>query len=364
MKMKYSLSLGRIAGIQIFVHWTFLILIGWIVYINLKQGMGTVDIFWSVLFILTLFACVTFHELGHALAAKRYNIKTRNITLLPIGGLAQLESIPEKPKEELVVALAGPLVNIMIAVFLYPFVKLSPNVIEEMDLSRLSHHNFLFSLMVVNVWLAVFNMIPAFPMDGGRVFRALLSFKFDRHIATRIAASVGQLLAVGFVFIGFFINPFLVFIGIFIFLGAQAEAQFAEAKSLLKGYTVANALMRDVPLLRPDDTIEHSSDELLATQNRNFIVADETGVVGTLNRDEIIKALREGKAKNSVAEAMSRDFMKLDIQTPLEDAWTKMQTNKKSAAPVFSAGQLIGMMDTENVAEFLMISEALRKNEE
>jgi Zn-dependent protease len=294
MKMKYSISLGRVAGIEIFVHWTFLILIGWIVYINLKQGMGPIDIFWSVLFILTLFACVTAHELGHALAAKRYNIKTKNITLLPIGGLAQLESIPEKPKEELAVALAGPLVNIVIAVALFPLIKISPNVIEDMDLTRLSHHNFLFSLMVVNVWLAVFNMIPAFPMDGGRVFRALLSFKYERSVATRIAASVGQLLAVGFVFIGFFYNPFLVFIGVFIFLGAQAEAQYAEAKSLLQEYTVADALMREVPLLSPGDTVEYGSDQLLNSQNRNFIIADETGVVGTLNRDEIIRALREG----------------------------------------------------------------------
>ena len=358
MKMKYSLSLGRVAGIQIFVHWTFLILIGWIVYINLKQGMGTVDIIWSVLFILTLFACVTAHELGHALAAKRYNIKTRNITLLPIGGLAQLESIPEKPKEELVVALAGPAVNIVIAAVLYPFIKLSLSLIEEMDLSRLSHHNFLFSLMVVNIWLAVFNMIPAFPMDGGRVFRALLSFKFERNVATRIAASVGQLLAVGFVFIGFFYNPFLVFIGIFIFLGAQAEAQFAEAKSLLKGYTVADALMRDVPLLNPTDTIEHSSDRLLDTQNRNFIVADEAGVVGTLSRDEIIKALRQGKASHPVAEAMSRDFLALEKTSSLEEAWTRLQTMKKSVSPVFENGILVGMLDTENVAEFLMITEA------
>lgn len=359
--MKYSLSLGRVAGIQIFVHWTFLILIGWIVYLNLKQGMGTVDIFWSVLFILTLFACVTFHELGHALAAKRYNIKTRNITLLPIGGLAQLESIPEKPKEELVVALAGPFVNIIIATLLYPFVKLNPGLIEEMDLTRLSHHNFLFSLMIVNIWLAVFNMIPAFPMDGGRVFRALLSFKFERHVATRIAASVGQLLAVGFVFIGFFYNPFLIFIGIFIFLGAQAEAQYAEAKSLLQGFTVADALMRDVPLLRPDVTIEQSSDKLLESQNRNFIIADENGVVGTLSRDEIIRALREGKAQHSVTEAMSRDFLSLDLHMPLEEAWTKMQTQRKSAAPVFSDSRLVGFMDTENIAEFLMISEARKK---
>lgn len=361
--MKYSLSLGRIAGISVFVHWTFLILIGWIVYINLRMGHNALDIFWSVLFILTLFACVTFHELGHALAARRYNIKTKNITLLPIGGLAQLESIPEKPKEELAVALAGPLVNVIIAFLLYPFVALGPEITEAFDLTKLSHHNFLPSLMIVNIWLAVFNMVPAFPMDGGRVLRALLSFKFERAVATRIAASVGQLLAIGFVLIGFFYNPFLVFIGIFIFLGAQAEAQHAEAKSQLKGFTVAHALMREVPMLKPDDTIQHSTDRLLDTQNRNFIVVNGAEVIGTLSRDEIIRALREGKEHSAVMEAMNRDFISLDAAMPLEEAWTKLQTSRKAAAPVFSAGQLVGMLDNENIAEFLMIKEARKLKE-
>lgn len=361
MKMKYSLSLGRIAGIQVFVHWTFLILIGYIVYSNLKQGMGTVDILWSILFILTLFACVTLHELGHALAARRYHIKTANITLLPIGGVAQLESMPEKPKEELVVALAGPLVNVVIAGLLFPVLSLSGGL-NDLDVARFSHHNFLPSLMVVNIWLAVFNMIPAFPMDGGRVLRALLSFKFERHVATRIAASIGQLLAIGFVLVGFFSNPFLIFIGVFIFLGAQGEAQYAQARSLLSGYTVADAVMKQVPTLKTTDTIEYASDQLLASQNKNFLVVDTGQVLGTLTRDEIIRALREGKGAESIEPFMSRDFLSLQLNMPLEEAWTTMRTKQKSAAPVFSGAALVGMLDTENVAEFLMISEATKKD--
>jgi Zn-dependent protease/CBS domain-containing protein len=359
--MKYSLSLGRVAGIQVFVHWTFLILIGYIVYSNLKQGMGTIDILWSILFILTLFACVTLHELGHALAARRYNIKTANITLLPIGGVAQLESMPEKPKEELVVALAGPMVNVIIAGLLFPLLSLSGGL-DDLDVTRFSHHNFLPSLMVVNIWLAVFNMIPAFPMDGGRVLRALLSFKFERHVATRIAASIGQLLAIGFVFVGFFSNPFLIFIGVFIFLGAQGEAQYAQARSLLSGYTVANAVMKQVPTLKPTDTIEYASDQLLASQNKNFLVVNDASVLGTLSRDEIIRALREGKGMESIEPFMNRDFLSLQLNMPLEEAWTTMRTKQKSAAPVFSGSTLVGMLDTENVAEFLMISEATKKD--
>jgi Zn-dependent protease/predicted transcriptional regulator len=360
MKMKYSLSLGRVAGIAIYVHWTFLLLIAYLVYVNIRQGMGTADILWSILFMLTLFACVTLHELGHALAARYFSIKTSHITLLPIGGVAQLESIPEKPKEELVVALAGPLVNVAIAALLFPFLQ-AGNMREALEVARLGHQNFLPSLMVVNVWLALFNMIPAFPMDGGRVLRALLSFKFPRHVATRLAAAIGQVLAMGFVFIGFFANPFLIFIGIFIFIGAQAEADYAEARSLLAGYKVADAMMKQIPILRLTDTIEGAADQLLASQNKNFIVVDDTTIAGTLNRDEIIRALREGKASQPVAQFMNRDFVSLHTEMPLEEAWNVMRTRQLTAAPVFSGNTLVGMLDTENVAEFVMINEALNK---
>ncbi|MCS6973032.1 MAG: site-2 protease family protein, partial [Cyclobacteriaceae bacterium] len=355
MNLKYSLSLGRFAGIRVFVHWTFLILIGWIVFINLKQGLGPVDIFWSVLFVLSIFACVTAHELGHALAARRYNIKTHNITLLPIGGVAQLESIPEKPKEELVVALAGPLVNIIIAGALYPFVKLTAPEVEQLNITHLNHFNFLPSLMAVNIWLALFNLIPAFPMDGGRVLRALLSLQMERARATRIAASVGQLLALGFIFFGFFFNPFLIFIGLFIYLGAQGEASVATAQSLLSGYVVADALLREIPVLEAGDTIEHASDRLLATQNRNFLVMKNGEPAGTLSRDEIIRALREGKGSAPVEEAMDAQFIRLDLNEPLEQAWLKLHRAQKSVAPVFQQGRLVGLLDTENISEFLMI---------
>lgn len=360
MSFKYSLSLGRIAGIKVFVHWTFLILIGWIVFINLRQGQGVVDIFWSVLFVLSIFACVTAHELGHALAARRYDIKTRNITLLPIGGLAQLESIPEKPKEELVVALAGPLVNVLIAGALYPFVKLTTPDVEQLNLTQLNHLNFLPSLMAVNIWLAMFNLIPAFPMDGGRVLRALLSMQMERTKATRVAASIGQLLALGFIFFGFFFNPFLIFIGLFIYLGAQGEASVVEAQSLLSGYTVGDALLREIPVLDIHETIEQASDKLLATQNRNFLVVSNGEPAGTLSRDEIIRALRQGKGNSEIGESMDANLLRLDINEPLEQAWLKLHRAKKTVAPVYDQNQLVGLLDTENISEFLMIREAHR----
>ena len=184
-----------------------------------------------LVFVLSIFVTVFLHELGHALAAKKYNIKTKDITLLPIGGLARLESIPEKPKEELVVAIAGPAVNIGLAIITGLFITIPDAKDLTIQLSGgINSSNFFLNFFIVNIWLALFNMIPAFPMDGGRVLRALLSMKFERYIATNIAARIGQIFAVGFVFVGFFSNPFLVFIGLIIFLGAQAEAQYTQAK--------------------------------------------------------------------------------------------------------------------------------------
>src|SRR5690606_27785084 len=186
---------------------------------------------WSLLLLATIFLCITLHEVGHALMARRYGIATRDITLLPIGGLARMEALPVKPWEELLVALAGPAVQLVIALILFPFVqRIDPNL----AMSSIGAVNFVPALFGVNIWLALFNLIPAFPMDGGRVFRALLAFRKGYVRATRTAASLGQLLAMVFVFAGFALNPFLIFIGLFIFLGAQAEAGMVETRFALR----------------------------------------------------------------------------------------------------------------------------------
>lgn len=356
--MKNALYIGQVAGIRIFIHWTFLILIGWIVFSNLNQGLGGSEILWSVVFILTIFACVTLHELGHALAAKRFNIKTRDITLLPIGGVAQMESIPEKPKEELIVAIAGPLVNLAIFTVLFLALPRPDSSDAATNLQHIGADNFLYALMVVNMWLALFNLIPAFPMDGGRVFRALLAFRLERARATRIAAGLGQLLAMGFIFLGLFYNPFLVFIGLFIFLGAQAEAEQTQTQSLLKGYIVQDALLQEIPEIAPDTTIRAAAEHLLHTQNKYFLVRNDGKPAGTLGRDEIIKALGDLDDKASVQEAMRRDVMYLTPEMPVEEAWNKMQRQKQSFALVATDGRILGAIDTDNIAEFVMIRSA------
>lgn len=357
--MKGSLFLGSVSGIKIFVHWTFLILIGWIVFTNVRAGYGTNEIFWSITFVLTIFACVTLHELGHALAAKRFNIKTRDITLLPIGGVASLEAIPDKPKEELIVAFAGPAVNLAIAAVLYPFTQLG-QVDEVENMAHVNAGNFIPLVMSVNLVLLLFNLIPAFPMDGGRVLRALLSFKMPRARATRIAASIGQVLAIGFVFIGFFYNPFLVFIGLFIFLGAQSEAVYSEAQSLLEGYTVGEVVMNQIPTIPSHASVREAARVLLETQNRNFVVADDRTPMGTLNRDEIIRSL-SAQDDTLVRDVMDKDMIAVQSTIPLQKVWQQMQQQRKTLALVYRDQDLVGVVDNDNLAEFIMIRTAQEK---
>lgn len=356
--MKYALSLGRIAGIKVYIHWTFLILIAWTLYSDVRAGLGPVDMVWSVVFVLAIFVCVTMHEYGHALAARRYGIQTRDITLLPIGGLAKLEGMPEKPKEELVVAIAGPAVNVVIVIILAPIIMLTGSL-DRMESARIiSQGNFLVMLAAVNLSLTVFNLIPAFPMDGGRVFRALLAFKLDRVKATQIAATVGQVLAVGFMIWGFYGDPFLIFIGLFIFSSARSEARYAQTQAIFKNATLAKVLVRQPPMMMAHFTIREAAQHLLATQNKDFLVIDEGKPVGSIGREQIIKAIAEQGETASVREAMDGELLVLDLQLSIEEAWKEFQIRNKRLALVLYNGQLAGTVDVDNIAEFLMINRA------
>lgn len=355
--MKNVLSLGRIGGIRITIHWTFLFLIGWIIYLNWRSGNTPIGTLWSIAFVLLVFGCVVLHELGHAMAARQFGIRTRSITLLPIGGLASLDSLPEKPKEELIVSIAGPLVNILIALLLYPFVKLPQEVIDE-SLPALPGGNFLFSLFSVNILLAVFNLIPAFPMDGGRVLRALLSFRFDHALATRISASIGQVIAIAFVLLGLLYNPFLVFIGFFIFLSAQAEAGYSQTEKALKGFTVGDVMSTRYQTIGNTATLREAVQLLLGSQSKSFLVMDGDHPVGTLGRNEIMKFLAEEGKECTVEKAMHTNLISFQNHTPLNVAWAQMQQNRLELAPVYIGHELLGVIDTENILEFILIQNA------
>jgi Zn-dependent protease/predicted transcriptional regulator len=364
MNMKWSLYLGRISGIQIFIHWTFWILIAWVFIMYYQGGEGIQAALIGVLFIFALFACVVLHELGHALTAQRYKIVTRNITLLPIGGVASMERLPEKPGQELLVAIMGPAVNVAIAAVLFLGLSVGGGMPTPAELEAMSEgeqalsDNFLFNLMVVNVTLVVFNLIPAFPMDGGRVLRALLSYGMERGKATQIAARIGQLLAIGFVFTGFFTNFWLVFIGVFIFLGAGGEAAYEATKSALSSFRVKDVLMKKVTILAPQDTLDKAARTVLDGAEKEFVVADGDKVIGVLTRSNLIKGLSEAGKDAHISGFLNKDFIKLHPDMELKEVFHKMSSGNHSIAPVLEGSTLVGIVDQENISELIMLNKA------
>jgi len=354
--MKGSIKVGNIKGIGVFIHWTFSLIILFILYKNYRAGHNAEQMMWSVLFILSIFGTVFLHELGHALAALRFGVKTKDITILPIGGMARLERIPEKPFEEFVVAIAGPAVNVGLALITGAFIKF-PASEQLVDILQggVNAENFFIQFFIVNIWLAVFNLIPAFPMDGGRILRSLLAVKLPRHVATKIAARVGQVLAIGFIFIGINSNPFLIFIGIFIILGAHGEAEMVKTAFMLKDVFARDLVMRDFARIDMRDTVGKALEMLLNSQNKNFLVLDHQKPVGTLSRDELIQALAGGSEKTLIKDVMNTDLAKVQSTDPVEKAYTAMQTTRIPMVIVYEGNQLMGVMDMDNVLEYIMI---------
>lgn len=357
--MKWSFKLGTFAGIGVYMHWTFLLLVGWIFFAHLSQGKDAAQAAAGVGFILALFACVVLHEFGHALTARRYGVKTRDITLLPIGGLARLERIPEKPMQEFWVAIAGPAVNVVIAAVLFLVLVLVNASGDVVETGMLKGH-FLADLMKVNVFIVAFNLLPAFPMDGGRILRSLLAARIGRRRATAVAANVGQGMAILFGIVGFIAPaPMLIFIAIFVYLGAQAEAGMVEMQSALAGLRVSDAMMTRFRALATEDSLDAAVNELLAGSQQDFPVTTGGQVVGVLRRNDLVKALSEGRRNAPVGEVMSRDCAPVDASVSLTSALEGMRGRECTSAPVVAGGRLVGLLTLENVSELVMVNTAL-----
>ncbi|MGN6387058.1 MAG: site-2 protease family protein [Verrucomicrobiota bacterium] len=355
--MKGSLRLGSFAGIHVYVHWTFALLLGWVLLSHLGSGHGWMEASRGLGFILALFGCVLLHEFGHALTAKHYKIQTRDITLLPIGGVARLERIPEKPTQELWVTLAGPAVNVVIAGTIFFVLRLITHVNEFLQTSLLEG-NFWVQLMWVNLFIGAFNLLPAFPMDGGRVLRALLSIKLGRARATRVAASIGQIMAILFGIAGFFGNPMLIFIAIFVYLGAEAEAQAVASASFLDGLVVKDAMMTRFRALAVEDSLETATRELLAGSQQDFPVVAAGNVTGILRRNDLVQALSQGQRQASVGDVMCRKCEVVTASDPLERTLERMHQEGCSTLAVIENGQLVGLLTLENIGELVMIKSA------
>lgn len=357
--MRWQWKIGRFAGIDVYVHATFLLILGWVGYNYWRQYQDWVEVAIGILFILVLFLCVVLHEYGHALTARKYGIKTRDITLYPIGGVARLERLPDRPIEELWVALAGPAVNVVIAAILIGYLTLT-NGLTSITAFSITEGSFLERLMVVNVYLVLFNLIPAFPMDGGRVLRALLALKLDYVQATQIAATIGQGIALLFGFIGLFANSLLLFIALFVWIGAAQEASMVQVRHSLGAIPITRAMQTDFQSLAPADSLSRVVELILAGSQQDFPVVENGQVVGVLDRDTFITALSQNSQSTAVADVMHRGVPEVDSHDMVEKALMQLQESGSKTLPVTHNGNLVGLITSENITEFLMIRSALK----
>jgi Zn-dependent protease/CBS domain-containing protein len=356
--MSWSIPILRIAGIQLRIHITFVLLIAWLALGYYSSG-GSAAAASGVISILLLFLCVVLHEFGHALAAKSFGINTPDITLLPIGGVARLERMPEEPRQELIIAVAGPAVNVVIALCLFLVIQLRSGHVEFH--LAMQNEDLLANLLSINVILVLFNLLPAFPMDGGRVLRALLATRFSYARATQIAASIGQGCAFVFGFIGLIGNPFFIFIALFVYIGASQEAALAQMRDVSRRFPVSAAMVREFRTLPETATLAEAVDALLATSQHDFPVLDSNGnVTGILTRNDLIAALRKDDPTIRVGHIMRRDIPTVTTGTRFEDAFRIMQECNCPAVPVLdSMKRLVGLLTPENVSELMMVQSAL-----
>jgi Zn-dependent protease len=352
--MGWSLTVGRFAGVAVRIHVTFWLLMAWIGVSAWRQG-GPSAAAQSVIFIALLFLCVTLHEFGHILMAKRFGIETREVTLLPIGGVASLQRMPDTPGRELLVAFAGPAVNFVIAFVLMAalgsynaagFAKLADPAVSMV--SRLA---------AANLVLAVFNLIPAFPMDGGRVLHALLAMRMSEARATEIAASIGQACAFGLGFLGLFGNPLLLFVAIFVYVAATEEAGLSRLKEALKGLAAADLMETRIAALPLAASLKEAVDLALTTEQSHFPLVDAFGKPAALvTRSALLTAVQAhdpGEPAESVARAPADT---IPATASAQVAFERLQTAESSALCVVdAAGALVGLLPRAALGEAMLI---------
>lgn len=377
--MKGSFQIARVYGIPIQLHWSFFLILAWIVYTVLtKKGYWDWhSLGWTSLSVFVLFFCVVLHELGHALTARRYGVKTRNILLLPIGGLAVLERLPEKPNQELLVALAGPMVNVGLAVFFSPLLLLlsSGKVQQIFGFILQSEGNFfarnilpwewfIFGLVALNLTVAVFNLLPAFPMDGGRILRAFLSIRLARIRATRIATFLGQLFAVILLALAWeYENWAAGIIGVFVYFNATVEYRAARQDQFLDRFQVKDALRKRFSRLYPQDEMKTAYQLLEQDQEHSFMVFDQwQNLKAVLSEENILEAAKKEKLAQPLHHWQSSDYVYVLDHEPLRSALVKMQETGVSTLPVSNQyGKILGLIDQSGINHFLSLQRQLKK---
>ncbi|MBP2233246.1 stage IV sporulation protein FB [Azospirillum agricola] len=359
--MNWSIPIGCVKGTMIRIHATFLLLLLWIGAAHFAQG-GWAAAIRGLVFTTLLFLCILLHEFGHVLAARRYGGRTTDITLLPIGGMANLELVPENPAQEMAVALAGPAVSLLISAFL--FVLLGGfRPVQDLEFQN-PGVDLLARLASANLALGLFNLLPAFPMDGGRVLRAALARRLGHSRGTRIAAAVGQAVAVALALLGLFGNPLLILVALFVYLGAAAEAEDAIIQDAVRGHPVSDGMIIHFESLSPGSALEDAAQCLMHTAQRAFPVVDGAGrLTGVLTRDDMIRALRERGSGTPVVAVMRSDIPVLDRCQALGEALQLMRGKHLPAVGVRDdQGALVGLVTPDTVGDMVMVQAARAKH--
>ena len=339
----------RLFGVPVRLHFTFVVFIAFL----LLSARGDQSLMANAITIIAFFASVLLHELGHASVARRYGIRTLEIVMYPIGGVARLEKSP-KPKEELWIALAGPAVNVLIAIALGAWLLYVNNTLDLGAFLRPTDDNLLVRVAAGNLVLAAFNMIPAFPMDGGRVLRAILARFKPEDQATRIAAGAGRIFAVAMALYALMSGQLiLLFIALFVYLAASQETAVVVGRTLTHGYPVRAAMISDFRTLEHGNTIREAANLLLATSQTDFPVVLGEQVIGMLGRNALLRGMAVDGPDAYVAGIMERDFKKVAPESDLNEALPLMA--ETPCALVMDGDRLIGMLTRENVSEFLML---------
>lgn len=350
--MKWSIRMGSIFGIPVKLHLTFLLLLALIYFIGPSLiGIGGLQ---GVVFVILVFASVVFHELSHAMVARHYGIQVSDITLLPIGGVARMATLPEEPIQEILISVAGPIASIVLGFSLWFLADLFGSQVTLTDMSVKG--NLLAQLAALNFVLAIFNLLPAFPMDGGRILRGFLALYMPPLKATRIAVGIGQVFAIGLFFLGIFSgNLFMVLIALFVYMGAEAEERQLGVTLSLGKATAESAMISDVVTLDPDQTVGHAAERYAHGFQSDFPVMDGRRLVGLVTRDHLVESLHKQGPSAPVRQIMSTDFPTAMPQTPLLEVLEKMQATGSKVVPILDAGELTGLITLEQIGRYNML---------
>jgi len=356
--MKWSLKVGQLAGTVVYVHVTFFVLLAWIGVVDGLEKGSLAAAAEAVAFTATLFGCVVLHEFGHAFMARRFGIRTRDIVLFPIGGVGRLERIPDVPSQEFLIALAGPAVSVGIAGGLFIALRLQGSAPRLGDFG-IGNASFVERLMFINAGLVAFNLLPAFPMDGGRVLRALLAMRLDYVRATELAARIGQGIAVVFAIVGALVNPLLVIIALFVWVGAAGEVGLAQVKRALHGARAESAMRTAFGELAPGNTLDRAAEMAVRHAQAHFPVLQDGQVLGLLTRRDLARWLAEDGADRTVGDLMDRTFETVGMSEPLDAVFSRLQQAPDKPLLVIDHGRLVGLVGVDEIANLLRIRRAI-----